>query len=153
WCILAASSNHSSRFRTHQLWREVSLKRLTVATLLLTAVAIGLSIVPAEAQNRSKSYIVVSRGESTGTSSALTPIQRARGRVVRDLSPMGLISVTSDNPDFAKSVPDALAVAPDMQVDAPRPRIVTGPSLATAKHSVPGPPNAVGGDEFLNLQW
>jgi subtilisin family serine protease len=133
--------------------REVPLKRLVVATLLLTAITTILSIAPAEAQNRAKRYIVISRSDSDVPTGVLTQIQRARGRVVRDLSPMGLISVTSDNPDFARSIPDALAVAPDMQVDSPRPRIVTGPTVAQANHRVPGPPNTGDDDFFLDLEW
>jgi len=130
------------------------LKRLVVAPILFAAVIIGLSIVPAEAQSRAKRYIVVSKSDSAVTSGVLTQIQRAKGRVVRDLSAMGLISVTSDNPDFARSIPDALAVAPDMQVSAPRPHVVTGPTIAqqNALQRVPEPPNAQG-DPLLNLEW
>lgn len=65
---------------------------------------------------------------------------------------MGLLSVTSDNPDFKRSIPDALAVAPDMQVDSPRPRIVTGPTVADANHRQLGPPNTGDDDFFLDLE-
>jgi subtilisin family serine protease len=129
------------------------LKRLVVATLLLTAFTTTLFIAPADAQSRARRYIVISRDDSAVPSSVLTQIQRARGRVVRDLSSMGLISVTSDNPDFAKNIPDALAVVPDMQVESPHPRVFTGPTVAEANARVPGPPNVVGGDPLLNLEW
>ena len=129
------------------------MRRLLVATALLTAVTVGLSITPADAQTRARRYIVVSPSDSGVTARILTQIQRARGRVVKDLSPIKLISVTSDNPDFARSIPDALAVAPDMQVESPRPRIFTGPALSDAHQRQPGPPNTGDDDEYLDLEW
>jgi len=129
------------------------LRRLLVASALLTAATFGLSVAPAHAQNRGRRYIVVSPSDSAVSARMLKQIQQARGKVVRDLSGMGLISVSSDNPDFARSIPDALAVAPDMHVDAPRPHIVNGPNFATAKKRLPGPPNTGDDDEFLDLEW
>ena len=127
--------------------------RWVVRTLL---VAIGMTAVTsiADAQTRTRRYIVISRSDSAVSAGVLTQIQRARGRVQRNLASMGLVAVTSDNPDFARSVTDALAVVPDMRVASPRPRVETGPTLVdpTARRRV-GPPNTGDDDPFLDLQW
>jgi lantibiotic leader peptide-processing serine protease len=79
-------------------------------------------------------------------------IQRAGATVRRNLSTMGLVAVSSDDPAFAAKIPDALAVAPDLRVNAPRPQVFIGPALGTA-HRVPGPPNTHDDDFFLDLEW
>jgi subtilisin family serine protease len=131
------------------------LRRLLVATALLTAAILGLSTNPASGQTRARRYLVVSPSDSGVSARMLTQIQRARGRVLRDLSSIGILSVTSDNPDFARSVPDALAVAPDMKINSPRPRVLTGPSFdsVSLRHRIPGPPNSGDDDELLDLEW
>src|SRR4029078_6014129 len=92
--------------------------------------ALGAAGTSATAEAQSRRYIVISRSDSGVAANVLTQIQRARGRVERNLSAMGLVAVTSDNPEFARSVPDALVVAPDMRVTSPRPRFEAGTPLA-----------------------
>jgi len=118
---------------------------------LLAALGVAGASATAEAQTRR--YIVISRSDSGVAASVLTQIQRARGRVQRDLSAMGLVAVSSDNPDFARSVPDALVVAPDMRVQSPRPLMQTGPALSDPAARRVGPPNTGDDDAFLDLQW
>jgi subtilisin family serine protease len=127
--------------------------RRWVGLALLAALGMGLTSATAEAQARGRRYIVISRSDSGVPASVLTQIQRARGRVERNLSAMGLVAVSSDNPDFARSVPDALVVAPDMRINSPRPRLETGPTLAETASRRPGPPNTADDDFFLDLQW
>jgi lantibiotic leader peptide-processing serine protease len=131
------------------------VRRLALTTLLLTTITAGLhlSTAPAEAQGPTRRYIVVSKSDSGVPESVRTQIQRARGRVIKDLSRMGLVTVTSDNPDFARSIPDALAVAPDMRVAGPRPAVATGLTFTQASHRLPGPPSTGDDDFFLDLQW
>ena len=126
------------------------MSRWVVAALLA---ALGVAGTAAVSEAQTRRYIVISRSDSAVPESVLTQIQRARGRVQRDLSAMGLVAVTSDNPDFARSVPDALVVAPDMRVSAPRPRFETGPTLADPAARRAGPPNTGDDDFFLDLQW
>ena len=125
---------------------------------LVTALALSMGVAgvaaDAQAQTRARRYIVISRSDSAVASSVIAQIQRARGRVQRNLAAMGLVAVTTDNPDFARSVPDALAVVPDMRVSAPRPRVEMGPTVADpAASRRAGPPNSGDDDPFLDLQW
>ena len=121
---------------------------------LTLAVALSVSGASATvfAEGRGRRYIVVSKTEDRVAPSVLNQIRGAGGRVLRDLSSMGLVSVTSDNPSFARSVPDALAVAPDMQMRAPKPLVILGPDLTAAKRD-PGPPNTNDDDFFFDLEW
>ena len=115
--------------------------------------ALGAAGTSATAEAQSRRYIVISRSDSGVAANVLTQIQRARGRVERNLSAMGLVAVTSDNPEFARSVPDALVVAPDMRVTSPRPRFEAGPTLADPAARRAGPPNTGDDDRFLDLEW
>ena len=103
------------------------MRRWTVVALLA---ALGVAGASAMAEAQTDAASSSSRGPIRRVGDLLTQIQRARGRVQRNLAAMGLVVVSSDNPDFARSVPDALAVAPDMRVESPRPRLQTGPALA-----------------------
>jgi len=129
-------------------------KRLVVFALLAIAVALGATTAPLTAKAKARRYLVISKSDSTVSSSVLQQIQRAGATVRRNLSPMGLLAVTSDDPTFAAKVPDALAVVPDLRVNAPRPQVYVGPPLASvARRRVPGPPNTHDDDFFLDLQW
>jgi lantibiotic leader peptide-processing serine protease len=119
----------------------------SVAVLMVAGLAATTS-----AQGRPRRYIVISKSETAVSAALMNQIRGAGGRVVRDMSPMGLVSVATDNPNFASSIPDAVAVAPDMHVSSPRPRVFMGPDLVSSDR-VPGPPNSTNDDPFLNLQW
>ncbi len=127
------------------------MNRRVVLALVLALVAAGFANVGV-AQEQARRYIVISKNQSSVPPSVMSQIRAARGRVLRDLSRMGLMAVSSDNPDFARDIPDALAVAPDTRVQTPRPLIELGPGLDHAGR-VPGPPNTGDDDFFFDLQW
>jgi subtilisin family serine protease len=103
------------------------------------------------AEGRARRYLVISKSQSSVSTSVLSQVRAARGQVLKDWSKMGLLAVTSDNPDFARSVPDALAVAPDTRVQTARPLIQLGPDVHAPR--VPGPPDTGDDDFFLDLEW
>jgi lantibiotic leader peptide-processing serine protease len=131
------------------------MKRSFLAVCLLIPAVLAISSIPAAAEKHSRRYIVISRSDDGVSPSVMTQIARAGARVERDLSVMGLVSVSSDNPDFARSVPDAAAVVPDMQVRSPKPLVYQGPTLDAdaARHRAPGPPDTGDDDAFLDLEW
>jgi subtilisin family serine protease len=125
--------------------------RRTLVVVSIVAAAIGLANVSgAEASPRR--YLVISKSQSSVPSSVMSQVRAARGKVLKDWSAMGLLAVSSENPDFARSVPDALAVAPDTRVQTPRPMVELGPGLDTGGR-VPGPPNSSEPDPYFNLDW
>lgn len=62
---------------------------------------------------------------------------------------MGLVVVSSNNPNFIKSIPAARAVAPNRIVKTSQPDVFMGPAL-TAEVAVP---DATQGDPYFNLEW
>ncbi len=128
-------------------------KRCVILAVLAVAVALSVGTVPLAGKARSRRFLVISKSDSSVPSSVFQQIQRAGATVRRNLSTMGLVAVASDDPSFAAKVPDALAVAPDLRVNAPRPLVHVGPSLASVAGRVPGPPHTNDDDFFLDLQW
>ncbi len=128
------------------------MKQRTILTLLAVSIAAVASIAPVKAKATPRRYLVLSRSDSSVPDSVFTQIQKAGAKIRKNLAPIGMVAVTSDDPQFASKVPDALAVMPDLRVNTGRPKIVQGPDLSAAGR-VPGPPNAVDDDPYLNLQW
>lgn len=127
------------------------MRRLVVSTLFFALMVAGFSATTS-AQHRARRYIVISHSETDVSSSVMDQIRGAGGRVVRDMSSMGLVAVSSDNPNFARSIPAAFAVAPDLQIKSPQPRVYIGPDLESTGR-LPGPPNTHDDDFFLDLEW
>jgi subtilisin family serine protease len=128
------------------------MKRLVLLTVLLTLVTAAFSISTAAAQNRPRKYIVISQSQTSIPSTTLNQISKAGGRVLRNLANMGLMVVTSSDPNFAASVGSARAVVPAMRIKNPETNVKLGPTLATAAR-VPGPPNTNDDDFYLDLEW
>ncbi len=127
------------------------MKRLVVLTVLLTLVTVAFSVTGVAAQNRPRKYIVISQSQTNISSTTLGQISKAGGRVLRNLSNMGLMVVSSTDPNFAVSIASAKAVAPVMRIKSPKPLVQLGPDLAAAR--VPGPPNTHDDDTYLDLDW
>lgn len=127
------------------------MTRRTILTLLAVAIAAGAYIAPVKAKATPRRYLVLSKSDSSVPDSVFTQIQKAGAKIRKNLAPIGLVAVTSDDPTFPSKVPDALAVMPDLRITTGRPKIIEGPDLSSAR--VPGPPNAVDDDPYLNLQW
>jgi subtilisin family serine protease len=129
-------------------------KRLVTFALLAVAIVLGASTAPLTAKAKARRYLVISKSDSTVSTTVLQQVQRAGAKVRRNLSSIGLLAVTSDDPAFAAKVPDALAVVPDLRVNAPRPSVYMGPAFSSKKPArVPGPPNTHDDDFFLDLEW
>ena len=128
------------------------MKRKVLFTILLAVTLTISSVSIAAAQNRTRKYIVISQNDSSFGSSVLGQIQKSGGRVVRNLSNMGLMVVSSDNPNFASSVSGARAVALDMRIKTPKTLVNLGPDLV-GESRIPGPPNTHDDDRFLDLDW
>jgi subtilisin family serine protease len=127
-------------------------RRLVLLAMLSLALVVDATDTPVAAKGPLRRYLVLSRSDSAVPASVLQQVQRAGATVRRNLSPMGILAVSSDDPAFAAKVPDALAVTPDLRVNAPRPGLHLGPALTGAAR-VPGPPNTDDDDVLLNLQW
>lgn len=127
------------------------MKRLLFLTLLI-AILIAAFSGTTTAQDRPRRYIVISQSQSSVSAAVMSQIQIAGGRVLRNMSNMGLVVVSSTNPNFARSLPAARAVALDMRVNTPQPRVQLGPDLAIGERD-PGPPNSQNDDTYHNLQW
>jgi len=128
------------------------MKRLVLLTVLLTVVMAVFSVSTTAAQGRPRKYIVISQSQTSVSSSTLTQINKFGGRVLRNLSNMGLMVVSSSDPNFAASIGSAKAVAPVMRIKNPETLVKVGPSLATAGR-VAGPPNTNDDDFYLDLEW
>ncbi|MBI1277290.1 MAG: S8 family serine peptidase [Anaerolineaceae bacterium] len=128
------------------------MKRLVILTVLLTLVTAVFSVSTAAAQNRPRKYIVISQSQTTVSSTTLSQISKSGGRVLRNLSNMGLMVVSSSDPNFPASINSALAVAPVMRIKNPKPLMQLGPDFATANR-VPGPPNSHDDDPYYDLDW
>ena len=126
------------------------MKRLVLLTLLLSLVVGIFSVTAVAAQGPSREYIVISRSQFGVSSSVLSQIRSAGGQVLNNLSRMGLVVVSSNNPNFIKSIPAARAVAPNRIVKTSQPDVFMGPALTA---EVAGPPDATEGDRYFNLEW
>ncbi len=128
------------------------MRRLVLLSILLTLIVAAFSVTAVNAQGPSRQYIVISRSQFGVSSSVLNQIRSAGGQVRNNLSRMGLMVVTSNNPNFARSIPAARAVALDLRMKTDKPNVYKGPTLATAP-KIAGPPNAPDIDPLFNLEW
>lgn len=127
------------------------MKRPALLVIILTVVMATLSMTMVEAQGPTKQYIVVSRSQFGVSSAVLQQIRAAGGTVLDNFARMGLVVVSSNNPNFSRSISAARAVVPNMKIQAERPKVVLGPNLGS--NFVQGPPNSTDDDTRFNLQW
>lgn len=128
------------------------MKRMVSLTIVLTLLLAVFSVSTTAAQNRPRKYIVISQSQNSVSSTTLSQISRSGGRVLRSLANMGLMVVSSSDPNFASSITSAQAVAPVMKVKSPKPKTQLGPDLALESR-LPGPPNTHDDDKYLDLDW
>lgn len=128
------------------------MKRSVLLLVLLALTVSIFSVSTAAAQERPRKYIVISHSQTNIPSAVLTQIQKSGGRVLRNLSNMGLMVVSSTDPNFRNKITGALAVVPSMRIQNPEPLFKAGPTLAEASR-VPGPPNTGDDDFYLDLEW
>src|SRR5215813_7781884 len=89
-------------------------RRIFYFLLLLVVLLSGVSVV--SAQGGTRQYIIMARGETSVSQPVKAQIAAAGGTVVRDLSSMGLLVVSSSNANFDHAIPGARAVMPDVKM-------------------------------------
>jgi len=127
------------------------MKRLVLLTVLFTMVTAVFSVTSVAAQNRPRKYIVISQSQNNVASTTLSQISKSGGRILRNLSNMGMMIVSSSDPNFAATIASARAVAPVLRIKNPTSLVNLGPNLAAAR--VPGPPDLQDDDTYVNLDW
>lgn len=114
---------------------------LVLALLLFTALISSAAL----AQSESKTYIIITNGNSL-SKSAERSIADAGG-TLKTVYPFGIAIATSSNPDFASSVNGVTAVIEDFGFDA------AAPVQQVALGDYGFPPNSGDDDILFDLQW
>jgi subtilisin family serine protease len=128
------------------------MKRPVIFLILLTTVLLSVvSLSAVSAQSSTREYIVMAAGETSVSSAIKSQIASAGGTITRDLSSMGMLVVSSSNPNFKSRIPSARAVVPNVKVQWVYPTEVV--ALDVDPNVIPNPPNTGDDDEFLDLQW
>ncbi len=127
------------------------MKRPVVFLIFLTAVLLSVvSVTAVAAQNVAREYIVMAAGETSVSAAIKSQIAAAGGTITRDLSTMGMMVVSSTNPNFKSRIPSARAVVPNVKVQWLYPTEVVALDVDP---NVSNPPNTGDDDTYLDLQW
>jgi subtilisin family serine protease len=121
---------------------------LVLVVVVLIAV-LSVSAVSAQGNGR-QSYIVVGQNAQNMPASLVNQL-RARGAAVDMVyAKLGMVSVTTANPDALESVPGVRSVVPNIQFHVIDPVAV---EALPGGFSVPNPPNTGDDDFYFDLQW
>jgi subtilisin family serine protease len=127
------------------------MKRSVIFLICLMTVLLSVvSITAVSAQNTSREYIVMAPGETSVSSAIKSQITSAGGTITRDLSSMGMLVVSSTNPNFKSRIPGARAVVPNVKMQWLYPTDVVEQTLDA---NFTNPPNTGDDDFYLDLQW
>jgi subtilisin family serine protease len=122
------------------------MKRIALLFILLTLLVGVFSISVVSAQRPSRQYLVLANTPRGVPAALLNQIRAAGGSVLKNLSQVGLVVASTDNPNFEAMISTARAVVPVFRHERPTPRFVT---------EVIDPPNIPpgGDDPRVNFQW
>lgn len=120
------------------------MKRVAILALLLVLV---LGVGAVGAQNASRSYLILSNGNSLPNNLA-AQVAAAGGSVTRVMPEVGIAVAESANPNFANQVRGVRSVIPNVSFNW-----VPGETVGEAVTDAGNPPNSGDDDRFFNLQW
>ncbi|MBL8161763.1 MAG: S8 family serine peptidase [Anaerolineae bacterium] len=125
------------------------MKRLVLLFVLMTVLLLAFSASVVGAQGAAKEYIIVSQSRFGVPSVLLNQIRQSGGIITENLSRMGVVVATSNNPRFENGLLAARAVVENRRIPTANPKMELGPDFS---HIV-SPPNTNDDDFFFDLEW
>ncbi len=126
------------------------LKRSVVLVALLFVIAAGLSISAVSAQTEAETFIVIANTTNQIPAALLREIRSAGGTVNKSMSGLGLVFVTSANPNFGSQIRSANGVVRSIKMRLIEPERI---QMLSSSEAVNPPNNTTEDDPFYNIQW
>jgi subtilisin family serine protease len=117
---------------------------------LLVLIFGTLSVSAVTAQPATQSYIVLANADNSVSASLLREIRAAGGTVTRSLSQLGMVVVSTNNPNFQSHLRGARSVIKNMRIRLIEPERI---QITAAFNEVANPPVTGDDDFFFDLQW
>jgi len=125
-------------------------KRSFIFVGLLIVFAAALSISAVSAQPAASTYVVIANTSNQIPSALLREIRSAGGTVTKSISQLGLVFVSSANPNFESRVRSARGVVRSIKMRLIEPERV---QLVSSSQAVSPPNNTTEDDPYYNIQW
>jgi subtilisin family serine protease len=124
-------------------------RRSTFVLVLLALILGTLGVAGVTAQSEASSYVVIANSTNQIPASLLQEIRAAGGVVNKQISQLGLVFVSSRNPNFESLIRSARGVAPSIPMRVIEPERIEMVSMAEFGN----PPTSGDDDTRFDLQW